>query len=51
MTHSPTVEASDETGTLNGFAKITRDISERRRNEERLWHLARSRRAAGTAAR
>jgi len=30
----------DETGKLLGFAKITRDISERRRNEERLWHLA-----------
>ena len=30
----------DETGELIGFAKITRDISERRRNEERLWHLA-----------
>ncbi len=30
----------DETGKLLGFAKITRDISERRRNEQRLWHLA-----------
>ncbi len=30
----------DETGTLIGFAKITRDISERRRHEERLNYLA-----------
>jgi diguanylate cyclase (GGDEF)-like protein/PAS domain S-box-containing protein len=30
----------DESGELLGFAKIPRDISERRRNEERLWHLA-----------
>jgi PAS domain S-box-containing protein len=30
----------DESGKLLGFAKITRDISERLRNEERLWHLA-----------
>ncbi len=30
----------DKTGKLLGFAKITRDISERRRNEDRLRHLA-----------
>src|SRR4029078_9299854 len=30
----------DESGEMLGFAKTTRDISERRRNEERLWHLA-----------
>jgi predicted signal transduction protein with EAL and GGDEF domain len=30
----------DETGTLVGFAKICRDVTERRRNEARLYHLA-----------
>jgi len=30
----------DETGTLIGFAKITRDVGDRRRNEEHLYRLA-----------
>jgi diguanylate cyclase (GGDEF)-like protein/PAS domain S-box-containing protein len=30
----------DESGRLLGFAKITRDISERRKSEERLYRLA-----------
>jgi diguanylate cyclase (GGDEF)-like protein len=30
----------DESGNLLGYAKITRDISERREHEERLLHLA-----------
>jgi diguanylate cyclase (GGDEF)-like protein/PAS domain S-box-containing protein len=30
----------DETGTLVGFAKITRDVGDRRRNQEYLYRLA-----------
>jgi diguanylate cyclase (GGDEF)-like protein/PAS domain S-box-containing protein len=30
----------DETGTLVGFAKVTRDVGDRRRNQEHLYRLA-----------